>query len=98
MLPCFLKLGYVPKTVENPLLIFNQWTIVFTGPIIVYLAFILSEIRKLFLDNFFLYSIWTTPLKFTLITSLRSLVKIKKYITTAHAYVHFKIASHAKNG
>ena len=40
---------------------------VFTGPVF-YLAFILSEIEKLFLNDLFLYFIGTTSLKFTLIT------------------------------
>ena len=72
----------------------DQWTMVFTG--LVLLTFMLSEIGKLFLDNMFLHIIWTTTLKFTFIF-LRSLVKMKKYVIDAHASVHFKIGSLAKN-
>ena len=70
---------------------------VFTG-LVLYLAFISSEIGKLFFDNLFLYNVWITTLKFTLITFVRSLVKMKKYVTGARASMHFKIGSHAKNG
>ena len=70
---------------------------VFTGPAL-YLAFILSEVGKLFLDNLFLYIVWMTPLKFTSITFLRSLVKMTKYIPGHNASVQFEIGSHAKNG
>ena len=44
---------------------------------VLHLAFISSKIGKLFFDYLLLYVIWTTPMKFTTITFLRSLVKIK---------------------
>ena len=50
---------------------------VFAG-LVLYLVFISSEIGKLFHDDLLLYINWTTSLKFTLITFLRSLVEMKK--------------------
>ena len=51
---------------------------------------------KLFLDLFFYFS-WTTLLKFTLITFLRSHLKTRKNITGPHASVHFENGQNAKN-
>ena len=77
--------------------IFNQLTEVITGPIL-YLAFILNKIGKIFLDLIF-YLILTGSLKFTSISFSEVTNEIEKnIITRQHACVHFENEPHPKNG
>ena len=70
--------------------------------VVLYLAFISSKIGKLFLENLFLYIIWSTPLKFISISFFEVTRKTEKNIlldmkAKAHASVHFRIGSHVKS-
>ena len=69
---------------------------IFTGPVL-YLAVTSSEIVKIFLDSLIVLVYLDNNPEIYFNYFLRSLVKMTKYITGAHASVHFEIGPYAKS-
>ena len=77
-------------------MIFDQWVVVFSGPVL-YLALMSSEIGKIFFDNLVFLFYLDIPKNY-FDNFFEDIYEIEKNILTGpHASVHFENGPHAKS-